>query len=123
MKKLLLSIMCALTSLGAFAQADTIEDDLYVGLYAARRDRQQAKLAQQKAELELAQLEFSRTAILLQKNAASKSEYDIANRNLKLAQAIVLEIEAGVKEAQVLYQIAKDRVSAGLDMPICAELR
>ena len=73
--------------------------------------------------VKLAQVEFDRTKYLLDRNAAAKAEFDQAERDLLHAQGRLLEIQAIIKEASVMLQIAKDRISAGLDMPICAELR
>jgi hypothetical protein len=53
----------------------------------------------------------------------SAEELEDRRRDVEVAAIRVEEAEAGAQEAETFVDIAVSRISIGLEMPICAELR
>jgi multidrug efflux system membrane fusion protein len=69
--------------------------------YQARFDAAQATLAQAKASLNLAKIEFDRAEKLVAMRAISRQDYDIKKNAAEVGEAQVREAEAAVETAQL----------------------
>lgn len=61
----------------------------------------EANLAQEKASLDLARLDFARTANLLERKAASQQDYDTAKSSASVSEAKVQKTQAAVETARL----------------------
>ncbi len=69
--------------------------------YKAQLDSAQASLAQQKAALELARIQFDRDAAVIQTRAISKQDYDTKKNAVAVGEAQVQAAQAAVETAQL----------------------
>lgn len=69
--------------------------------YEAQLKAAEAALAQKKATLELAQLEYKRMENLVQTNSAARQDYDIKKNAVEIAQAQLESSEADVQTAKL----------------------
>ncbi len=69
--------------------------------YKAQFDSAQANLAQQKAVLELARVQFDRDAAIIQTKAISKQDYDTKKNAVAVGEAQVQAAQAAVENAQL----------------------
>jgi multidrug efflux system membrane fusion protein len=69
--------------------------------YKAQFDSAQANLAQQKAVLELAKVQFDRDAAIIQTKAISKQDYDTKKNAVAVGEAQVQAAQAAVENAQL----------------------
>ncbi|MEV8465427.1 efflux RND transporter periplasmic adaptor subunit [Fluviibacterium sp. DFM31] len=86
-----------------------IEPEQYEATLAAR----QADLAQAKANLALAQVEFDRKSQLVAKEAVAQSELDVARANRQVAEAQIAAAEAAIKQAEL--DVGYTRIVAPFD--------
>jgi hypothetical protein len=102
---------------------EAILNDPYVKLYLARLQRAKIVIEKAKQELALSVKHRSRAEVLHEKNALSSEELEIARRDVEVHSLSVQEAEASADEAEIFVDIALSRISIGLEMPICAEIR
>lgn len=69
--------------------------------YRARLDSAQATLAQMKAALDLAKIEFARVANLVETKAISKQDYDARENAVNVAEAQVKQSQAAMEAARL----------------------
>lgn len=69
--------------------------------YQAALDAAEADLAQARAALQLARIEYARAADLVQNNAVSRSEYDTRKSAVEVAEAQIGQREAAVESARL----------------------
>jgi len=69
--------------------------------YQARLAAAEANLAQSKAVLDLARIEFDRSGILLEKKALAQQEYDTARNAVAVAEARLRQNQAAVDAARI----------------------
>jgi len=69
--------------------------------YKAQFDSAQANLAQQKAVLELAKIQFDRDAAVIETRAISKQDYDTKKNAVTVGEAQVQAAQAAVENAQL----------------------
>ena len=69
--------------------------------YKAQLDSAQATLAQQKAALELAKIQFDRDAAIIETRAISKQDYDTKKNAVAVGEAQVQAAQAAVENAQL----------------------
>jgi membrane fusion protein, multidrug efflux system len=69
--------------------------------YQAALDAADANLAQARAALQLARVEYARAADLVQNNAVSRSEYDTRKSAVEVAEAQIGQREAAVETARL----------------------
>jgi len=69
--------------------------------YQAALDAAEANLAQARAALQLARVEYARAADLVQNNAVSRSEYDTRKSAVEVAEAQIGQREAAVETARL----------------------
>ncbi len=69
--------------------------------YQAQLDLAEGTVAQNKAQLELSQLEFERMQTLLKTNAVSRQEFDAKKSAVDVARAVVAQGEAAVVAARL----------------------
>lgn len=69
--------------------------------YQADLQTAQASLLKAQAQFDNAQIEYNRNKGLLEKNAVSKRDFDIANAKFLESKAAVMSAEASVKKAQI----------------------
>ncbi len=105
------------------ATSDPIFDDVYVRLYLQRVQRAKVQTEMQRERLKLKRLQRDRRETLYKKNAVSAQELDQARGAVEAAALAVVEYEALTSAQEAMLDIAVDRVSLGLGMPICVELR
>jgi membrane fusion protein, multidrug efflux system len=69
--------------------------------YQAALDAAEANLAQARAALQLARVEYARAADLVQNNAVSRSEYDTRKSAVEVAEAQIGQREAALESARL----------------------
>lgn len=74
---------------------------LTLGLYEAQLHSAEATLAQNKAQRELAQIQFNRYAELLQTKSVSQQDYDQRKNTLDIAEAQVEQSQAALETARL----------------------
>jgi len=102
---------------------EAILTDPYVRLYLARLQRAKIAVEKTKQELGLSVKRRERLELLFDRNAVSAEELEIARRDVEVHSLSVQEAEASAEEAEIFVDIALSRISIGLEMPICAEIR
>lgn len=102
---------------------DDLLNDVYVRLYLARFQRQKTEIESAKVILAESQRRREREEYLLNQSASSPQEVDIVRREVDANALRVQVAEAQAEEAKSFLDIAVTRISLGLEMPICAELR
>jgi len=102
---------------------EAILNDPYVKLYLARLQRAKIVVEKAKQELALSLKHRGRAEVLHEKRALSSEELEIARRDVEVHALSVQEAEASADEAEIFVDIALSRISIGLEMPICAEIR
>lgn len=101
----------------------SILNDVYVKLYLARLRRARLGIERQKQELSTSMKKRDRAETLYTKQALSAEELEERRKEVEVASIAVQEAEAYAEEAQTFVDIAVSRISIGLEMPICAEIR
>jgi len=124
---LVLTMVAAFVAPG-FAQAqdqsnDSVLNDVYVQLYLARQRRAKLAVERTKQELVVATKKRDRAEALHRANAISAEELEEKRAGVEVAAIRVQETEASADEATTFVDIAVSRISIGLEMPICAEIR
>ena len=104
-------------------EEDPIINDVYVRLYRTRLAREKSTLVGLRSVLQNRLQVRQRTERLYYSNAVSAEETEKARADVEVAAAAVQEAQDMIAEAEVMLDIAVDRISLGLDMPICAQLR
>ncbi|MBI5251200.1 MAG: efflux RND transporter periplasmic adaptor subunit [Desulfomonile tiedjei] len=69
--------------------------------YKAKLDAANATLAEKKASLDLAKIQFDRYAGLLETNSVAQTDYDTKKNNVETSEAQVLQSQAAVEEAKL----------------------
>ncbi|MDA9951597.1 hypothetical protein N9D31_03375 [Oligoflexaceae bacterium] len=100
-----------------------VADDVYVELYLARIVKARMDLKQEQASLKLYQTSADRQRRLVEQRATSRQEYDEALSRLQNSKARILALKSIIAEKRAMFNIAIDRVTIGLDMPICADVQ
>lgn len=101
---------------------NSIADDVYVQLYLTRLVRSKMGVIEQEAAVQYALNNLKRMKLLYERNAVSKDELEMGQRDYDAQSAKLDQIKARVEEMRAMFNIAVDRVSVGLDMPICSEI-
>lgn len=101
----------------------SILNDVYVKLYLARLRRATLVIERIKQELLLSIKKRDRAEILYSRNATSADDLEERRRDAEIFTIRVQEAEADAEEAETFVDIAVSRISIGLEMPICAEIR
>jgi hypothetical protein len=97
--------------------------DPYVRLYLARLQKAKLEIESSKQRLLVALKQRERLEMLYARNAVSAQELEEIRRDAELAQISVQQAQVEAVEAEVFVDIALSRISLGLEMPICAEIR
>jgi len=113
----------AATLEGLLLDASEAREDVYIRLYRYRLERQRILVEQRRQDLAIKIAMRQRREKLYETNAISAEELEAARRDVELAALQVEEQRASVFEAEAMLEIATDRVSLGLDMPICVEMQ
>jgi len=102
---------------------DSILNDVYVKLYLARLRRAKLVIEREKQELGVVIKRRDRAEVLYRKQAMSAEELEEKRKQVEVAAIRIQEAEAEAEEAETFVDIAVSRISIGLEMPICAEIR
>lgn len=102
---------------------DPILNDIYVRLYLARLSKAKFVVASQNQELGNLTKHRDRLETLFVKKNVSAQEVDDSRKAVEVAYLRMQEALAAQKEAETFVDIAISRISVGLEMPICAEMR
>jgi hypothetical protein len=103
----------------ASADGDVLTNP-YVLLYTQRLELAKLSVTKAEAQLQFDQEKLARDQELAAQNAVSAEELQDQERQTTISSTNVQEANIRVSEADALLQIAKARVSAGQDMPICS---
>ena len=103
--------------------SDPIFEDLYVQLYLARVEQQRLEIEKHRQDLGVNVANRERMERLYVRDAVSASELESARRDAEVSALNVSQSQARLRESEALLNIAIDRVSIGLEMPICATLQ
>ncbi len=99
--------------------AEDKETSPYVILYARRVEIVKVEIEKQHFQVALADANFRRIQRLVGSGAATNEDYDERSALLGIARARLKDLELRVREEEALYEIARLRISNGMDMPIC----
>jgi hypothetical protein len=102
---------------------DSVLNDVYVKLYLARFRRAKLAIEREKQELITMVKWRDRAEALYRSHAVSAEELEDKRKLVEIAAIRVQEAEASAEEAETFVDIAVSRISIGLEMPICAEIR
>jgi phage gp46-like protein len=111
------------TANGEILENDSILEDVYVRLYLSRLRRAKLIIEREKQNLSVSIKQRERAESLYLQNAMSAQEMEGIRRDVEVNAIRVEEAQAMADEAQAFVDIAVSRISIGLEMPICAELR
>lgn len=103
-------------------ETDPILDDIYVKLYHARMMKVKAKIGSKKATLSMLESRVDRSRRLLPSGAVSAEEHELRVQDLEVTRYAIDQLESELKEAESMLNIAIDRISLGLSMPICPDI-
>lgn len=101
---------------------NSVADDVYVKLYLARLVRSRLEVNEQKQRNAFFSKRFERMKKLINQRAVSLEEYEEAESQLNAGLMREEQLKARVTEMRTMFDITIDRISVGLDMPICAEI-
>lgn len=102
---------------------DSILNDVYVKLYLARLRRAKLVIEREKQELTVAIKKRDRAEVLYRRDALAAEELEEMRKNVEVAAIRIQEAQASAEESETFVDIAVSRISIGLEMPICAEIR
>jgi hypothetical protein len=102
---------------------DSVLNDVYVKLYLARLRGAKLAIEREKQELAVAMKRRDRAESLYHTNAVPAEQLEEERKLVEVASIRVQEAEASAEEAETFVDIAVSRISIGLEMPICAEIR
>ncbi len=106
-------------SFETLSDSDPLRTDSLIRMYAQRVEQAKARRGQKEETLKVLKIDRWRTETLYKANAVSAEELDMIRQEVEIAALQTQDLEFAIKEAEALLDIAVDRISIGLDMPIC----
>jgi multidrug resistance efflux pump len=116
---LLLAVLAGALALPAGSRAEV--ENPYVSLYRQRLAVARAELRRQASVAENARVNWERMRRLADGGAVPRIEADAQETAWKVAVKDVAIANAEVAKAEALLAIARERIAAGLDMPVCTD--
>jgi len=110
-------------SLNDVGPESSLLQDPYVRLYLARLQSARLDIERAKQNLSVALKTRDRYERLFVSNAVSAQELEDGRRDAEVANINLQAAKVAAEEAAVFVDIALSRISIGLEMPICAQIR
>jgi multidrug resistance efflux pump len=111
------------TAMAQGRPVDPVESNVYVQLYKARSERYTVRIESAMNSVNVATANVARVNYLQSVGAVCSEEADEYRMESELRQTELKAATARADESKMMLEVAIVRISAGLDMPICADVR